>query len=89
MAKEFELGDIVATTRIVEEIPPTLFMELLVRHGSGDWGDLGEEDKEANDLAVELDNDRILSSYHTEFGKIWIITECDRSATTILFPDEY
>jgi len=66
----------------------------LSRHVNGDWGDVGDEDKEANNLAVK-EGDRLLSSYNDDrFPKngvatIWIITEGDRSATTILFPDEY
>ena len=59
------------------------------RHLSGDWGDLCEEDKHYNDLAV-IDGGRILSAYKTElFGKIYIITEASREYTTILLPEEY
>jgi len=61
----------------------------LARHVKGDWGDVDDEDRAENDLSLK-EGFRILSAY--EFGelyKIWIITEADRSATTILFPDEY
>jgi hypothetical protein len=62
---------------------------LLARHVNGDWGDLSVEDLAANELAV-LTGERLLSSYTMPGGgKIWIITEADRSATTILLPDEY
>jgi hypothetical protein len=61
---------------------------LLARHITGDWGDLDEQDKEANDIAV-LEKGRILSAYGTGASKLWIITEWDRSVTTILRPDEY
>lgn len=62
----------------------------LARHARGDWGDLCEEDKGANDTAYRCGEGRILSSYKTKTGeKIWIITEADRSATTILLPEEY
>jgi len=55
----------------------------------GDWGDLSAEDKQLNDEAVQ-DGSRILSAYTTAKGaKVWVITEPDRSATTILLPDEY
>lgn len=55
-----------------------------------DWGDLTQEDKELNDMAVNLPNsDRILAKYNTSKGDIYIITECDRSRTTILFTNEY
>ena len=62
----------------------------LNRHAQGDWGDMSQEDKNENDLALKAGNLRIFSAYEkTELPKIWIITEADRSATTILFPDEY
>lgn len=54
-----------------------------------DWGDLCNEDKEMNDNALINGNDRILAAYDTSEGKVYIITEHDRSATTILFADEY
>ncbi len=61
----------------------------LARHRSGDWGDLSEEDKRENELSLK-EGFRLLSAYESgELAKIWIITEADRSATTILFPDEY
>ena len=54
-----------------------------------DWGEMCEEDKQMNDEAIKNGNDRILSAYETSEGKIYIITEHDRSATTILFANEY
>ena len=54
-----------------------------------DWGDFCNEDKEMNDNALRNGNDRILAAYDTSEGKVYIITEHDRSATTILFADEY
>lgn len=60
----------------------------LHRHSQCDWGDLSEDDKQSNDEALQT-GDRILSAYETTQGRIWIITEADRSATTVLFPDEY
>lgn len=63
--------------------------ESLRRHLSGDWGELGDEDKEANEGAL-LDGERLFSAYTSPgLPPIWIITERDRSATTILLPDEY
>lgn len=59
------------------------------RHARGDWGDLCTDDWTLNNKAL-VDDSRILSSYVTRDGvKFWIITEWDRSATTILLPDEY
>ena len=64
-------------------------MSSLTRHRSGDWGNLTDEDKQENELSLKAGY-RLLSAYESEgLPKIWIITEADRSATTILFPDEY
>jgi hypothetical protein len=86
----FAVGQIVATPgalRLIahSEIDP---WELLDRHVTGDWGDLSDEDKKENDYSVRRSL-RILSAYGTGESKLWIITEGDRSATTILRPDEY
>lgn len=63
--------------------------EFLARHEIGDWGIVGKEDSEENDLSVK-EGFRILSAYKTKNEvKIWIITEADRSSTTILLPEEY
>lgn len=63
---------------------------LLARHIHGDWGDLSAEDLASNELAL-LTGTRLLSSYSLPEGrgKVWVITEADRSATTILLPEEY
>lgn len=63
-------------------------LDSLVRHVSGDWGDLCDEDKELNDRAI-TGGHRLFSAYKHDEDKIYIITEADRSATTVLFPDEY
>ena len=65
-------------------------IEFLRRHQSGDWGEsLSEEDKRENEFSVDKEL-RIFSAYHTAKGeKIWIITESDRSVTTLLLPNEY
>ena len=63
--------------------------EFLDRHVNGDWGDLPEADKQENEFSVEH-GFRILSAYTTSAGEqIWILTEADQSATTILLPSEY
>jgi hypothetical protein len=60
----------------------------LARHANGDWGDLDDHDRKANEYAMEHDL-KVLSAYSLSSGeKIWIITEADRSATTILLPSE-
>lgn len=66
----------------------TSALSLLARHVAGDWGDLDDFDKKQNQLAVEYGN-RVLSAYTVGDEKIWIITEADRSATTMLLPEEY
>lgn len=85
----FSLGQIVATPGALNVLSQKEIFKALSRHQNGDWGDLCEEDKKANDEAVEQ-GFRILSAYKTKDGtKFWIITEADRSATTILLPEEY
>lgn len=87
----FRLGKTVATPRALEALmfagqSPTEFVD---RHVRGDWGDLSDDDRKANEQAL-IDGDRLLSAYHTSKGtKIWVITEADRSVTTILLPDDY
>lgn len=87
----FPLGQVVATPgalRVLERAEQTP-AEFLSRHTHGDWGELDEEDKKENDVSVQHGY-RILSAYTTSAGdKIWIITEADRSATTLLLPSEY
>ncbi len=62
----------------------------LRRHLSGDWGDLDEGDRRQNDAALTSGEDRLFSSYQvTRDLKLWIITEWDRSVTTLLLPSEY
>lgn len=90
---KFNLGQVVMTRGIANEIEQSkAFAQFVqtsfIRHTNGDWGDLGEEDKQANENALE-NEDRILSAYIRGDWKIWIITEWDRSYTTILFPEEY
>jgi len=62
--------------------------ELLNRHSKGDWGEVSPEDAKENDLSVSQ-GFRVLSAYTVNDIKLWIITEADRSATTVLLPEEY
>ena len=88
------IGQLVVTAGIREEMSISRAFEQFVRksfsrHASGDWGDLCEEDKATNDYSLNNEG-RLFSAYkYTDDTKIWIITEWDRSATTILFPEEY
>ena len=91
MPARFSLGAIVATPgalRALEESgeTPGIFIK---RHITGDWGELDEEDRRENELSVAR-GFRLLSSYTLSDGtKIWVITEADRSSTTLLLPSEY
>lgn len=97
---KFPLGQITVTRGVNDAIAQDIqFSEFVLksirRHAAGDWGDLGAEDKKSNDNALK-DGDRLFSSYMLERPtlfiqqpKIWIITEWDRTVTTVLFPDEY
>ena len=87
----FSLGQLVATPGALDALQrnnqePSEFLQ---RHLSHDWGDLDGEDKKENDYSVQH-GFRILSAYTLEDQtRIWIITEADRSVTTILLPSEY
>ena len=86
-----ELGQVVATPGAVGALKQAhqTASYFLNRHLSGDWGDLCEEDKSLNDEAIN-NGSRVLSAYTLSTGvKIWVITEADRSATTLLLPSEY
>ena len=85
----FKHGQIAATpgALILAENGVNL-LEYLERHLSGDWGDLDDEDKAENDFSVK-NGFRILSAYNTPSGRLWVITEADRSVTTFLLPEEY
>ena len=90
----FELGQVVMTcgvnNKVADDIRFAAFvLRSLRRHASGDWGDLGDDDKRENDLALKHNDRRLFSAYQAGTTKIWIITEWDRSATTVLFPHEY
>ena len=62
--------------------------EYLARHATGDWGDLCAFDRRQNEIALR-EGYRVFSSYEMITGRVWIITEADRSVTTILLPEEY
>ena len=89
---KFKLGQLLMTRGVMISLRDDEFgefvTEILKRHAAGDWGDLSEEDKKENEFALNK-HLRLLSAYKKNDWKIWIITEADRSATTILFPEEY
>lgn len=90
MEPKFQLGQTLATTAVTawaerQEIDMT---RLLWRHHCGDWGDLDREDKQANEDAL-VHGSRIFSAYRIEGKKIYVITEADRSMTTVMLAQEY
>ena len=93
---KFSTGQVVWTRYINDCITDSapfaeFVMESLKRHCAGDWGELDVEDKKANDIALQQGG-RLFSAYiqhGKKDSKVWIITEADRSVTTILFPGEY
>lgn len=93
MAVNFELGQIICTKRISEEMKSdenfyTFVYASLAKYICGHWGDTCADDVEANNNAIK-DGERILAVYKYRDESIWIITEWDRSVTTVLFPEEY
>ena len=89
----FNLGQLVTTRGVAYQLQQDPEFESFCRksfsrHASGDWGDLCEEDKAVNDDALK-NGGRLFSAYKKDDTTIWIITEWDRSVTTILFPSEY
>ena len=86
---KFSLGQIVATPNALAAIPNDEVLNALSRHVRGDWGTLDAEDLNANERALRSGG-RLFSSYHSSQNvKFWIITECDRSVTTVLLPEDY
>ena len=90
MRAPLPLGGVVATPGALQ-----LLMEIgedpfgyLARHATGDWGELCAFDRRQNEIALR-DGYRVFSSYDVPTGRVWIITEADRTVTTILLPEEY
>ncbi|WP_437222619.1 hypothetical protein SH661x_002864 [Planctomicrobium sp. SH661] len=85
----FPGGQLVSTPAALEVLTSTDIQTALTRHFQGDWGDCGPEDAAANDQALQS-TERLFSVYHSAAGvRFWVITEADRSVTTVLLPDDY
>lgn len=86
----FTLGKTLATPAARDELSELNYspLDLLRRHMSGDWAEMDEEDQKSNREAV-TEGSRIFSAYIIQGAKFWVITEADRSSTTILLPSEY
>lgn len=86
---KFQLGQVVITPGAQTAIGSLDVMLALQRHEQGDWGVVCDEDKQSNDEAL-IEGNRVLSAYDSvRKVRFWIITEADRSVTTILLPEEY
>lgn len=93
MGNKFELGEVVVTKGVYEKMQKDCNFDAFVKTSLGryslcDWGDTCKDDIWLNEQAME-NNERILAAYEKSNNTIWIITEADRSVTTVLFPDEY
>ena len=87
----FPLGQIVATPGALAALEKAgqTPLEFISRHVRGDWGELDADDRKENELSLKR-GFRLLSSYRTGAGdRLWLITESNRSVTTLLLPDEY
>jgi hypothetical protein len=90
MTAPLPLGKVVATPgalKLLSEMGEDLF-GYIARHATGDWGDLCAFDRRQNEIALR-DGYRVFSSYDVSAERVWVITEADRSVTTILLPEEY
>jgi hypothetical protein len=85
----FSLGSLVATSNAMSMLLPEDIRSALRRHANGDWGDLDTEDRLANEQAL-LQGERLFSAYNSATGvRFYVITEWDRSVTTVLLPEDY
>jgi hypothetical protein len=87
--ERFQLGQLFATANAAASLPSDEVWAAVLRHASGDWGEVCKEDWAANEAAL-VEGYRLFSVYRSADGrKFWIITEADRSSTTILLPEDY
>ena len=87
--RSFSLGQLVATPNALQTIPQEDVFKALSRHAACDWGECSPEDWAENELSLR-EGLRLFSVYHDRNGvKFWIITEADRSVTTVLLPEDY
>ena len=85
----FRLGRIVSTPNALRVLSREDILRAIQRHQAGDWGDVDDHDRQANDDAL-ANGTRLFSVYHSQNGtKFWVITEADRRSTTLLLPEDY
>ena len=86
---KFSLGELYITAAVDKTLAPEEIQTALVRHARGDWGDVSDDDRDENESAL-WEARRLMSVYRdTKDVEFWIITEADRSVTTVLLPDDY
>jgi hypothetical protein len=85
---KFPLGEIVMTANASQQLTATVVVESLRRHAAGDWGNLPPEDAGQNEYGLKH-GQRLFSAYDEGEKRFWIITEWDRSVTTVLMPEDY
>jgi hypothetical protein len=86
---KFPLGQVVITPAALDALDPQDVTAAIRRHVTGDWGDLDEHDRRENELSLQQ-GFRLLSAYASQCGtRFWVITEADRSVTTVLLPEDY
>jgi hypothetical protein len=87
--RRFEPGQLGMTPAAAAALTQTEILTALRRHMAGDWGDVDEHDWQENELSLR-EGFRLLSAYHTGAGvKFWVLTEADRSYTTVMLPEDY
>lgn len=85
----FPLGTLAITPAALDALAPAIASDLFARHAAGDWGDLSAEDRRENEYSIPR-HLRIFSAYNVGEGqRVFVITEADRSVTTILLAEEY
>ena len=86
---KFRLGKIVSTPNALERLTQDDILRAIGRHQAGDWGDVNDDDRAKNELSLNQGL-RLWSVYHAANGvKFWLITEGNRSVTTVLSPEDY
>jgi hypothetical protein len=84
----FPLGQLVITRNASARLTPEEIADGIIRHVRGDWGDISQDDAAENELS-RREGFRLLSAYGRGDRRFWVITEADRSATTVLLPEDY
>ena len=85
---KFPVGRIVATANALQHLPPGDILAGLLRHITGDWGDIGIEDRKENEMSLHKGFRLVSAYYAANHIRFWIITEADRSVTTVLLPED-